>query len=325
MRKTKTRLWSFVVAVILAMVLIFQLPSCLTLNRKTPKASVLVVEGWIPYIALDIAYDEFKKGFYDKIVITGSTITDDITLYINSFLVVYPAFESENEEILNIRLNVKSSLGFQDSAHFVLWINNHHVGSFYTPQNQGEFFVEVPVQGKLDSLMIQYTNDTFGKMGDRNLQVKSLFLNGNNLLDNTTPRFIDRGRPFGQYRWNIKESSYAEFAANYFKDREIDHDMIVPVTNYLEGKRRTYGNALALRQWFDENEYYPQAINIVSMNYHSRRTWMIYNQLLGDKMEVGIISVKSVQRELTWYSRIYYILREFLALIYYLIFIMPWV
>jgi uncharacterized SAM-binding protein YcdF (DUF218 family) len=173
--------------------------------------------------------------------------------------------------------------------------------------------------------MIQYRNDTYNKHGDRNLEIRAFVVNDENLLDNTTPRIIDRGRPFGQYRWHQKESSYAEYAARYFQDRQIDKSRIFPVTNYLDVRRRTYGNALALRQWFDEQGYYPEAINIVSMNYHSRRTWMIYNKLLGDKMDVGIISVRSVQREIDWQSRLAYIIRESMAFLYYLVFIFPWV
>jgi hypothetical protein len=322
MKRLPLLLVIFSFLIVFAVVFLLLMSRFLTLERKI-KAEVLVVEGWIPYIALHTAYDEFKTGVYDKIILTGNTISDDLTLHVNSFLIFYPRMEMTPDTNYVFELDVQSSLGVSDSAHFVLWVNDQPLADWYTPENAGVFSKEFIIFSEMDSLMIQYKNDTFSEKGDRNLLVREFKVNGHNLLDNTTHRVIDRGRPFGQHRWNLKESSYAEFAARYFQDREIDNSSIIPVTNYLDVRRRTYGNALALRQWFDEQQYYPEAINIVSINYHSRRTWMIYNALLGDKMDVGIISVPSVQKELTWQTRYTYIIRESVALLYYLLFVMP--
>ncbi len=35
------------------------------------KANVLIVEGWLPEYALEMAYNEFEKGKYEYIITTG--------------------------------------------------------------------------------------------------------------------------------------------------------------------------------------------------------------------------------------------------------------
>ncbi len=306
------------------------MPNYLTLDRRAV-ANVLVVEGWIPDQGLRKAYDEFTYGNYDFMLITGSRLQEGVTLYINSYLIFYPHDSLyrnrglyDEEQIFE--MHITSTLGKKDSAHFVFWVNDHPVTDYYTTENQGSFSVKW--NGDLqdiDSVMVQYDNDKVDDGGDRNLFIQSLTLNGKSLILDYADMMLDRGRPMGKYRWNVTAHSYAEQASYYFLDRGLTTDEVIAVTNNFKRKRRTFGNAMALKQWMETNGLQPAGINVVSMDYHSRRTWLTYNRLLGQYTDVGVISSHDPGFSDSPQKKYYGIIRESLALVYYGVVILPWV
>ena len=324
----KTSFFLFLIGIIF--VWAFLLSSKLTLYNTIP-ANTLVVEGWMPDYGLETAYEEFQNGEYDQILITGSMFGDYVTLYVNSYLIFYPHDSIKSNDDLQelvFDLQAESTLGKGDSARFVFWINNEKVTNHYTIDHKGTY--QIGWEGRmsdLDSVMVQFTNDKVSSEGDRNLRIKKMTMNGWNFILENADMYVDRGRPFGgSARWNITASSFAEMAAHYFTDKGIAKEKIIPVSNHYPQKRRTYGNALALRDFLLIDEGMDvKGINVVSMDYHSRRTAMTYGKVLRDVTDVGIISSENLQLQ-TYPARKYrYIMRETMALGYYMVFVLPWV
>jgi len=54
---------------------------------------------------------------------------------------------------------------------------------------------------------------------------------------------------------------------------------------------RTYGSAVALRNWFRENNMPVRSVNVVTEDVHARRTYLLFQKALGDNVAVGIIAV----------------------------------
>jgi uncharacterized SAM-binding protein YcdF (DUF218 family) len=54
---------------------------------------------------------------------------------------------------------------------------------------------------------------------------------------------------------------------------------------------RTFGSAIALRNWLRAHEMWVQSINVVTENVHARRTRLLFQKALGHDVAVGIISV----------------------------------
>ena len=54
---------------------------------------------------------------------------------------------------------------------------------------------------------------------------------------------------------------------------------------------RTYGSAVALRKWFCEQNMAVSAINVVTEDVHARRTRLLFQKALGDKVAVGVIAI----------------------------------
>jgi uncharacterized SAM-binding protein YcdF (DUF218 family) len=60
--------------------------------------------------------------------------------------------------------------------------------------------------------------------------------------------------------------------------RVMDHD-------------RTYGSAVALRNWFREHNMPVSGIDVVTEDLHARRTRLLFQKALGDKVAVGVIAI----------------------------------
>ena len=56
---------------------------------------------------------------------------------------------------------------------------------------------------------------------------------------------------------------------------------------------RTYSSALALRDWLRVNHSSVHAVNVMTLDVHARRTRLLYQKALGNRVKVGIISIPS--------------------------------
>jgi uncharacterized SAM-binding protein YcdF (DUF218 family) len=56
---------------------------------------------------------------------------------------------------------------------------------------------------------------------------------------------------------------------------------------------RTYGSAVALRNWLREHNMSVSGINVITEDLHARRTRLLFHEALGDKVDVGVIGIPS--------------------------------
>jgi len=80
---------------------------------------------------------------------------------------------------------------------------------------------------------------------------------------------------------------------------------------------------LAFRDWLKTSKYKVKGINIISSGPHARRTWMIYNKVLGKDYNIGIISLPDFDNP-NFLRKIVKELREFFGLVYYRIILMAY-
>jgi hypothetical protein len=306
----------------------------LTYNLRIP-ANILVVEGWISEKALNEAYNEFiENGDYEFLIVTGDRMDENHFLYINSFLIFHPGELIRNEiypgDTLFIELDIESTLGTEDPAQFVFWINNEAVAEHYTYRHTENFIVQTGLKiDEIDSLMVQFTNDKVSELGDRNLMIREVSINGIKLTFENSQIFHDIGRPFGKNRRNLTTNTFAGLAALYFTDKGITENQVIAVPNYNSWLGRTFGNARALKRWFESDGIADQidisGINVVTMDFHSYRTWLTYKKMLKNVADVGVISLRDDSTYGTESLRKNRELKETIALVYYWIFILPWI
>ena len=90
----------------------------------------------------------------------------------------------------------------------------------------------------------------------------------------TTGGPLDYGSMFSEY------SSGAEFAAARLKYLGADVSLIVAVPAIQVYRDRTWHMASAVRRWMNENGGLPEAVNLVSIGTHARRSRMLYQRAL---------------------------------------------
>jgi hypothetical protein len=99
-----------------------------------------LVEGWVPQEGLRTAAIEFQSNNYDFLLIMGGLFKGPISLNVNGFLIYRLTDILKNgnfEETNTFLIDATSSLGQNDSAHFVFWINDLPIKSFYTAGQNG--------------------------------------------------------------------------------------------------------------------------------------------------------------------------------------------
>ena len=63
------------------------------------------------------------------------------------------------------------------------------------------------------------------------------------------------------------------------------------VPSRVMDRDRTYGSAVALRNWFREHNMPVRSINVVTEDVHARRTCLLFQKALGHNVAVGVIAV----------------------------------
>ena len=54
---------------------------------------------------------------------------------------------------------------------------------------------------------------------------------------------------------------------------------------------RTYGSAIALQNWFREQNLAVRSLNVVTEDVHARRSRLLFQEALGKDIKVGIIAL----------------------------------
>ncbi len=85
----------------------------------------------------------------------------------------------------------------------------------------------------------------------------------------------------------------ASVGADELKKLGVPSEAVQMVPSRVMDRDRTYGAAVALREWFHEHNIAVQSLNIVTEDTHARRTHLLFAKALGPGVTVGIIAVPS--------------------------------
>jgi uncharacterized SAM-binding protein YcdF (DUF218 family) len=83
----------------------------------------------------------------------------------------------------------------------------------------------------------------------------------------------------------------ASVGADLLRRNGLANGSVQEVPSRIMDRDRTYGSALALRNWFREHNMAVSGVDIVTEDLHARRTRLLFQKALGDKVAVGVIAV----------------------------------
>lgn len=314
-------------AIILAVMLAFARPLTLKISRFLSKsekveANILVIEGWLSYNDLQSAANEFIKGKYEHIFITGlKSTTEYYNVFTDGYLIFYTAmYDPGNVKLVEVK--ARSELEGENCAHFNLWINDSLVSDFMADKRRRKYQAAWDGSG-VDSVMIQFDNDAVVKVGDRNLLVKEVILNGHisiPFLNNST---YDISALDNKSRIINNMNSNAELTAKRLLSMGVDSSKLKAVSGNRVRINRTLTSAMALKDWLSKADIEVKGINIISSGTHSRRTWMTFDKVLDKSVNVGVIALQDTRH--TGPDGVGYLktLRELIAYIYYSLILVP--
>jgi hypothetical protein len=176
----------------------------------------------------------------------------------------------------------------------------------------------------IDSIVVQFDNDTYGDFGDRNLSVKEIVINSKIKIPYLNNSEYDVIVHEGKMRINNNSDSNAELTKQKLETLGIDSSLIEAVAGRRVRVNRTLTSALAFRDWILKTDQKIAGINIISLGPHARRTWMTYNRVLNEAYDIGIMSVSDNGKGNKGNNRILKTLRETLGIIYYWIILIPY-
>jgi hypothetical protein len=285
------------------------------------KANVMVLEGWLPPEAIQLAYNEFVSNNYEFIITTGLNTQEYCLVSMDGYLKFYvrDKFAGLNDSGRHtIEVYAYSELEDENCAHFNLLVNNSVIADFFADKK--ERFYGTSWEGRLtdiDSIMIQFDNDAMGDFGDRNLYVKKILIDKKLSVPFQYNSQYDIPSPQGKQKIINNYSSLSEIARFELLSLGLDSSKVIAVPGGNTSVNRTLASALAFRDWLRKSEIHVKGINIVSTGSHSRRTFMIYNKILDKSFDIGIISLPENNEFMSRKHKVFKTLRESAGIIYY--------
>lgn len=332
----KLRLFGFVVFILLILFLLakFYLPHFLSYKKPVDSKNFLI-EAWISsyeieQAVLDYGYDADSRFYivgyqypklepkWEKTINPDSTSertnNQGVWLYANSSLgFVLPTelglFQGNTIQII---VTAKGQETANQFAYFNLVINGKCIGGEFTQTDYLEYaFDWVLSEEGLKTCYIKFNNDLVVNNKDRNLNIKSVKI-GNHLLiaeKNNTTLVRDLNNLTSGF------TSQAEEIGNYIQQLGIDPKQIT-IVNFLPVQSNQ--TRAAAEKFSDFNSLSPLvAINVITSDIHSRRTWLTYHKIIGNQTNVGVLYYPTsgvgkvdVSKK---HSELFYVIDEFLA------------
>lgn len=293
------------------------------------KANILLVEGWLPDYALELAYKEFQENKYEYVVTTGlKSFSEYYMLSENGYLIFYPKIKNSLKDEVSqhtIDIEARGSLSGTHSAHFNLYVNDSLIADFFADKQKRNFTTKWNGSlTKIDSVTVQFTNDKVDEYGDINLFVKEIIIDNKIEIPWLNNSEYDMSALDGKRRITNNFNSVAELARNSLMSMGIDSSEVIAVPAAKVKINRTLTSALAVRDWIKTTNINIRGINIISMGTHARRTWMTYNRILHERYGIGIISIPDYVNSQSKESKALKTLRETLGIIYYWFILIPY-
>jgi uncharacterized SAM-binding protein YcdF (DUF218 family) len=83
----------------------------------------------------------------------------------------------------------------------------------------------------------------------------------------------------------------ASVAADLLRKNGLANGSVQMVPSRVMDRDRTYSSAVALRNWFRDRNMAVSGIDVVTEDLHARRTRLLFQKALGDKVAVGVIAI----------------------------------
>ncbi|OAI55824.1 hypothetical protein AYO49_01105 [Verrucomicrobiaceae bacterium SCGC AG-212-N21] len=107
-------------------------------------------------------------------------------------------------------------------------------------------------------------------------------------------RIYVTGGPVAGIRQYVNDyQTSASVGADLLRKAGVAEHFVQMVPSRVKDSNRTYGAAVALRNWFRQQNISARSFNVVTEGPHARRTRLLYQKAFGREFNIGIIAVPS--------------------------------
>jgi hypothetical protein len=331
-RKAFKIISSAIVVLIIVCFILLHFGENILSKNKPVKANILIIEGWLPASTLKMIPKRINLSGYESIIITGMAFTkqDKLSNRVLSKNSIDIPIANGGAYMTNAAISlihkldtIKSIQVFSHGTkasgkfpHFLIYFNDSVIGADYTTShNKTSKFKRINFpSSKLNKFLIYFENDVDSKTEDRNFWVDSLKINDKSFKESKYFKPLD---DLDTNNINVVKSE-SKKSANFLQYLGVKNQLIILDTIY-PGRNRTRSFAVNCKKWIDKSyKGKPYSINIISQNFHSKRTYYTYKSL-EKGINTGIISMPITNRAsidnnscIEWYR---YILKEYISLI----------
>src|SRR5436190_5419931 len=108
-------------------------------------------------------------------------------------------------------------------------------------------------------------------------------------------RVFTTGGPVGGSGGYINDFyTSASVGADLLNKCGLPEERLQMVPSRVMDRDRTYGSAVALRNWFRDHSMVVSSIDVVTEDLHARRTRLLFHKAFGKDVQIGIIAVPNV-------------------------------
>jgi hypothetical protein len=86
-------------------------------------------------------------------------------------------------------------------------------------------------------------------------------------------------------------NTWASVAADLLRKNGLSDKSVQMVPSRVMDRDRTYGSAVALRNWLREQNIAVRSLNVLTEDVHGRRTRLLFRKALGNNIDIGIIAI----------------------------------
>lgn len=299
----------FIVVILILLALLAAglfLPGFLSLNRPVKTNNVLL-EAWISHHEIEQAVARFGGDQGARFFVAGRSFPSAETgisgpsphageknadargtwLYANSSLgfSVPEELTGTLPDTVLITVEANGQMAAGHFAYFNAIVNSSVLGGRFSGEDYSKYtFLWVSRGQPLKSLFIRFINDLKGPDSDRNLNVKSVTVNGIRIPADALNAKITREQ-------NLSTTGYAsqaEETAAYLVALGVPPAKVEVVAFRPPERNLTRAAAVQFSKFVTNHNI--NAFNVVSSGIHCRRTWITYRKLAGRNADVGIVN-----------------------------------
>lgn len=100
---------------------------------------------------------------------------------------------------------------------------------------------------------------------------------------------VTAGGPSG-HRWDRRRWNFAESAAVVLVNSGLAADRVIAAPATASPEQRTYESAVAVRAMLESRGLKPEAINVMTMSSHTRRSRLVFTRVFDGRAKVGSVA-----------------------------------